>query len=154
MRLLDRLSRRRFVPDPGAERPSRVGQSATDLQGPSPEGTPVDVRVAAGSVALLFLTTSCLDCRLVWTALAATPGQPIPSSVLIVTPSPSTEDARAVAALAPPQIPVLMASEVWQAYAVTGAPWCVVVVDGVVVHDRAAPTDTDELRAVVDAGRA
>lgn len=109
--------------------------------------------MAAGSAALLFLTTSCLDCRLVWTALAATPGQPTDSTVVIVTPSASTENARAVAALAPPHVPVLMASEVWPAYAVTGAPWCVVVVDGAVVHDGAAPTDADELRALLGAGR-
>jgi hypothetical protein len=67
---------------------------------------------------------------------------------VIVTPSPTTEDARAVAELAPEAgIPVVMSSEVWHAYSVARAPWYVGVAGGIVVADGLAPETWSELTA-------
>ena len=97
--------------------------------------------MAGSSVALLFLTGSCYGCRVLWEG-AASGGASGPNSspTVIVTPSPTTEDARTVAALAPREgIPVVMSSDVWHTYRVGRAPWWVVVAAGTVVADGMAP---------------
>jgi hypothetical protein len=71
--------------------------------------------------------------------------------VLLVTPSPSTESARDVAALAPDGIDVLMSSEAWHAFGVTGAPWFVVAEGGVIVAEGAAPEAAAEIAALIAA---
>lgn len=112
------------------------------MQGTAPDGAPV----AAGlfgewSGRLLFLTSSCIGCRAVWEALgagedAARGGSDAP--VVVITPSPSTESGRAVLALAPAGVRVVMSSEGWHAYGVTAAPWMVDVAGGVVVAEGPA----------------
>jgi hypothetical protein len=73
---------------------------------------------------LAFLTSGCAPCAPFWSTL-----DPVVEgrSVVIITPSPSTESRRAVAALARPELTVVMASEVWHAYGVTAASWVVLV---------------------------
>jgi len=82
---------------------------------------------------LLFLTSSCEPCRAVWSDLAGTtcPG------VVAVTPDATTEDARAVAAVAGLS-KVVMSTEAWLAYGVSRAPWAIVVENGLVVSDGPA----------------
>lgn len=79
------------------------------------------------------MTSSCRPCRQIWDELE--PGRP---DVVVVTPSPSTENRRRVAALAPSGIPVVMSSEAWFAFRPGPAPWQVVVVDGVVTQSGPA----------------
>jgi hypothetical protein len=128
-----------------------------DVTGVRSDGTAIEVAVAGGAAALLFLTGSCYGCRVLWEGAAdgATPPSSIPT--VIVTPSPTTEDARTVGALAPRHgIPVVMSSDVWHAYRVERAPWWVVVAAGTVVADGMAPGSwselVDELARITAAG--
>jgi hypothetical protein len=131
MRLLDWRSRRR--------RPARVGLPASDLVGVTPDGSPVQVTMDGLRAELYFLTSSCYGCRVLWEAFSARPRRPTEPALVVITPSPETESAREVQALAPPHVPVVMSSEAWHANAVTRAPWRIVVADGVVVADGPAP---------------
>ena len=140
------------------DRPSQLGTPARDLHGTAPDGHPIAVAVDRQSLVLLFLTSSCFDCRVLWEGMAASahplPGPEVAPRVVVVTPSPSTESARQVAALASEGTEVVMSSDAWHAYGVTGAPWCVAVADGVVAADGPAPTTwTELLRAHSEASR-
>jgi hypothetical protein len=73
--------------------------------------------------------------------------------LVIVTPSPTTESAKDVAALAPPGIDVLMSSEAWHAFGVTAAPWTVVVADGLIAIEGPAPAAPAEIAALMAPGR-
>jgi hypothetical protein len=130
-------------------RPTLVGAPGTDISGVRPDGTGIEIAVAGTSVALLFLTGSCYGCRVLWEGAAAGGASgPHAISTVIVTPSPATEDARTVGALAPRHgIPVVMSSEAWHAYRVGRAPWWVVVAAGMVVADEMAPGSWSELVA-------
>ncbi len=155
MRLLGRFrpaprSGPTHVPAPPPRSP-RLRAPAVDLAGVTPHGAPIEVTVSDTAAVLLFLTSSCSGCRPLWEGLPSlgAPGQAVP--VVVVTPSPTTEDARAVAALADParaEVAVVMSSEGWHAYGVTSAPWCVVVVDGVLVHDAPAPPVSKDVTAL------
>jgi hypothetical protein len=129
---------------------SVVGSPATDLSGVGPEGTPMEIELADSSAVLLFLTGSCYGCRPLWVGAAERyhDGSPHPS-VVIVTPSPSTESAQAVAALATGETRVLMSSEAWHAYRVTKAPWCVQVADGMITGDGLAPESWTDIEAML-----
>jgi len=103
--------------------------------------------MAGAWVVVLFLTSSCYGCRVLWDGMArqspkTSPARGMPP-VVVVTPSPSTESARTVAGLAPEGLTVVMSSDAWHAYGVTRAPWCVVVAGGVVVADGPAPPTWD-----------
>ena len=118
------------------------------MTGTAPDGSAVEIAMAGHWAVLLFLTTSCYDCRKWWEGMAGHHS----SAVVIVTPSPSTESARQVEALAPEGARVVMSSDAWHDYGVVGAPWCVVVAGGVVVAHGPAPASWAELEAV--SGRA
>lgn len=103
---------------------------------------------------LLFLTGSCYGCRPLWVGAAAryrasTQHPP----VVIVSPSPSTENARTIAALATGEARVVMSSEAWHAYRVTKAPWCVRVTDGMVTGDGLAPESWTDLEVLLGRDR-
>jgi hypothetical protein len=110
-----------------------VGQPAVDIAGTAPDGAPATAAVSVDWAGhLFFLTSSCYGCRAVWDSLAH---REVAGAVVVVTPSPSTESASEVAKLAPGGVRVVMSSEGWHAYGVTGAPWVVEIADGVVVGD-------------------
>jgi hypothetical protein len=131
----------------------------TELAGTSPVGLPVNVTLRGRRTVLLFLTSSCYGCRPLWERLAtgprgATGEENVPGAlqVLLVTPSPSTESAQDVAALAPAGRDVLMSSEAWHTFGVTAAPWFVVVDEGLVAAEGAAPARWEQVEALL--GRA
>lgn len=76
---------------------------------------------------MAFVTSSCEVCATAWEmmgALAARAdgaGGQSPYQLVIVTPSRSMEDERAVLALAPPGVQVHMGSETWFSYGITQA---------------------------------
>jgi hypothetical protein len=109
-----------------------------------------------GRKVLLFLTSSCYGCQALWAALGAVPSGTTPGNsgpgVILVTPSPTTESARDVAALAPAGRDVLMSSEAWHAFGVTAAPWFVVVADGLIAAEGAAPAAWEQIEALTVAG--
>jgi hypothetical protein len=114
-------------------RDPRVGQQAVPIQGVDPRGGAVSVQVSGERLLIVFLTSSCRTCELLWT------GDPPDGSVL-VTPSPSTESRRRVSQLARSGPVVVMSSEAWHAYAVRRAPWLVVVEHGLIAVDAPAPS--------------
>jgi hypothetical protein len=130
-----------------------MGRPASGFAGVDPQGRQTTVVVdgeATGARAptggtsklnqlvLVFLTSSCQPCQLLWGG-AAPLGDGVPT--FIVTPSPSTESRRKVAELAPLTVPVVMSSEAWHAYGVTRAPWLVVLDRGIVAAEGPAPAD-------------
>jgi len=108
----------------------------------------MEVGLEGRRLVLLFLTSSCSGCRPLW----AGPGSRWPDKVLLVTPSPSTENAREVAALAPAGCDVLMSSEAWHAFGVTAAPWFAVVAGGLITAEGAAPAAWAQVVDRLDAG--
>lgn len=150
-----RLRRRPAGNDPGpargplpqAPRTSPVGTSAPVVAGVTPDGQLLALQPGEGVV--LFLTSSCLACRTLWAALAD--GAPDADGVTVaavVTPD-ALEDRRALAALAPPGIPVVMSTAAWQAYAAAGSPWVALLLGGLVAAEGPAE-DWDD---VVDLAR-
>ncbi len=132
-----------------------MGDAGHDLAGADPAGQPTEVDASArgGKLALLFLTSSCQPCRVLWATardagLSACAGD---CSLVIVTPSPSTESRRRVAELAPPSVRVVMSSDAWLAYGVTRAPWLAVLDGGVIAGEGPAPADWTAVVASVTA---
>lgn len=134
-------------------RPARLGMPAAEVAGVSPDGTPRQVGVDRNRVVLLFLTSSCYGCQPLWPGSSAPAGHPTDAAVVLVTPSPETESARKVAALAPGHIPVLMSSAAWHDYGVTQAPWWVVIAGGTVVEDGPAPATWADVAAHLEVPR-
>lgn len=126
-------------------RPSFVGAPAPAVVGVDPTGR----RAAAGGerVLLAFLTGSCHPCQAIWASLRE--GRRPAADVVVVTPSPTTESAKAVQAVAGGVVPVVMSSEAWLAYGVRGAPWFALVVDGTVAAEGPAGS-WEELEALTD----
>ncbi len=131
-------------------RPSRVGSDGTDIRGESPEGNRLRLGVAeVPRVLLVFLTSSCRSCRPLWDALSAGQAATLPSRpvVAVVTPSPTTEDRSRVADLAG-DAPVVMSSDGWHDYAITGSSF-VVVVDRGTISAEGPVGSWDELEGLV-----
>jgi hypothetical protein len=110
----------------------------------------MELPLGGGRTVLLFLTSSCYGCRKLWEGLGAM--VETCDRLIVVTPSPSTESARDVAALAPAGPEVLMSSEAWHAFGVTAAPWFVVAAGGLVAAEGTAPAEWKKLNALVGAG--
>jgi hypothetical protein len=106
--------------------------SPVDIDGVTPAGARLAVGVVGTTepVLLLFLSASCLGCRDLWDG---TPElrQTLPDGmrIVIVTKGVDQEDASAIADLAPPDTEVVMSSDAYRDYRVSGAPF-LVVVDG------------------------
>lgn len=103
------------------------------IEGAAPDGTEARVDVSSGRRVVYLMTSSCKPCMPVWPTLQ--PGD------VAVTPSPSTESRRKVAALAPAGVTVVMSSEAWFALEPGPAPWRVTLVDGQVVDAGPAQSD-------------
>ncbi|MDQ2725413.1 MAG: hypothetical protein M3Y36_07955 [Actinomycetota bacterium] len=159
------FARRRPVARP--PRASRVGSAAPELSGVTPAGDPVRIETGSGArLVAAFLTSSCTTCGTFWTALG-TDGDPAMGAVatgaagapateaadpamVVVTPDPTTEDRRALARLAPASTPVVMSTEGWIRWGVSGSPFFVVVADGTIVAEGVA-SDWGELLALIPA---
>ncbi len=119
--------------------PLTPGSPAPDCRGWAPDGAPIELAMAGRTAILVFLTSTCRECRPVWqggTAAVAAGARGAPGETVLITPDPSTESRRSVAALAPADLTTVMSSAAWHAYGVTGAPWVVTVAGGVVTGSR------------------
>jgi hypothetical protein len=136
----------------------------------SPTGDPVSVELGGERAVVFFLTSSCYGCQAIWDGFAARargdgppervarrssqgPGRLGEATVVLVTPSPSTESSRRVAVLAPVGVETVMSSEAWHAYGVTAAPSYVTVAGGLVVAEGPAPSRWAQVEALLRGGR-
>jgi hypothetical protein len=135
---------------------------ASDVAGRSPYGTMLSISVvsAGGSTLLAFLTSRCATCSTFWDALASR-GFRAPSGarIVVVTKGEEAESSTSLRELAPPDVPVVMSSDAWEAYGVTVAPYFAYVHgDSATVVDEVAPDSWDDVvsmsdRALVRTGR-
>lgn len=139
--------------------PSRVVESrgdwtaAHDVSGETTDGEIVSVRVVGceHDSVLVFLSSGCSTCATFWTELAHRSVATDELRVLIVTQGPAEESRDAVAALAPPDVEVVMSTQAWQDYEVPGSPY-VVYVDGTTGRVRGEGTGQSwaQVRDMVD----
>jgi len=148
------------VPEPAET--SALGR-LVDIDGLDPHGGAVRIGLAGGrgTTLLAFLTTGCGTCQRFWRAFgedgldrARVPGD---ARIVVVTKGEEAESPATVAELAPDQVTTVMSSDAWDAYAVPGSPYFVLVdgAHGVVGEGSAAtwPQVVDLLaKAVADAG--
>ncbi len=127
--------------------PTTVGPPATrphDVRGVRPDGTPcrVEVMEAAAPVVLLFLSAACLGCRDLWEGLPALEvGLGGAARLAAVTRRPGEEDAPGIEALvsgAPTGVEVVMSSQAFGDYRVSGPPFLVVVTSRAVLTESVA----------------
>jgi hypothetical protein len=127
--------------------PTSAGHPTTtphDIAGVAPDGRPcrIDVVEAAAPVLLLFLSAGCLGCRDLWDGLRALgTGLAGAARLVVVTRDPgrgpSEESPEAITALAGDAplvdgIELVMSSEAYRDYRVTGPPFLAVAAgDGV-----------------------
>lgn len=113
---------------PAVPSPPRRGPS-TDLRpigGETPAGDVVSIALdRAGELTLLlFLSSGCGTCARWWERL----GQGVPGvRVVAVTRDAAEESPSVLASLAPDSVTVVMASEAWDRFSVTGSPYAVLV---------------------------
>ena len=129
---------------------SPVGLPAPPLEGVDPAGSPVLLDGTPGRRVVLFLTSTCVTCTGLWPELAAAAPDVPAGRMVVVTPGPSTESRRRVAALAPGGQPVLMSGDTWLGWSPGPAPWAAVVDDGVVTWEGPAPADRDAVLGLLE----
>jgi hypothetical protein len=124
--------------------PASVGRPTTrsaDVRGVGTDGLFAHVRVEGERqpVLLLFLSSECLGCRDLWEGLGELyDGLAGVARLAVVTRGPDVEDAQAIVQLsgavgAERLVPLVMSSDAYAHYRVTGPPF-LVVAGGDVVH--------------------
>lgn len=160
--------------DPDARGPATIGtrpgmasarpneSRIFDVAGTTPGGDPIAVGVVGSGerTLLAFLSSGCLTCAGFWEAFADDERLSVPGKarLVVVTSGPDKESQSRVAELAPPDVPVVMSTEAWEAYQVPVAPYFIYI-DGMqqrIVGEGAAGTweHVAELmgQALADAG--
>jgi hypothetical protein len=147
------------VPRPQARAEPR---RAADLAGVTPTGDALSIAVvgAQHSTLIAFLTSGCSTCADFWSAFssAARLGVPGDARLVVATKGAEAESPGRLKKFTPPDVPVVMSSEAWDAYDVPVAPYFVFV-DGpsAEVVGEGAAASWDQLvgmmeQALVDAG--
>ena len=122
-----------------------VSLRSVTFDGVTPSGAPKPLDLGGEAAkAVLFLTSSCLDCRRVWDTLASMRRVPA-GHFVVVTPDPCTEDAAALRSLAPRGVEVVMSSAAWLELCNYPAPWLITVAGGRVIRSVTAPTSKRRL---------
>ncbi len=99
------------------------------VTGTTLSGEAVGVSLTAGTPVLLaFLSSGCTTCQAFWSAFAE-PGLAVPGQarLVVVTKSLTEESPSALASRAPEGVTLLTSSAVWEAFAVPGSPYFVLV---------------------------
>ncbi|HVA74925.1 MAG TPA: hypothetical protein VNF71_10220 [Acidimicrobiales bacterium] len=117
------------APAPATSRPVASGP-APAVEGVTAGSEAIAVDLSGADVDLVFLTSSCRECKQCWARATA--------ADVIVTPDPATDSPRAVARLAPPGVTVVMSSPAWHSYGITKAPWRVKIRGGEIVSSGPA----------------
>jgi hypothetical protein len=127
-------------------RPILVGRTAEPIAGTDPDGRPARRDWPSARRELIaFLTGGCTTCQTFWSGFADPRDGDLPA--VVVTPDPATESRRAIASRVTGGLQVIMSTAAWMSYGVRGAPWFVVVDDGLVVAEGTAGSWA-ELRAL------
>ena len=117
----------------GVRTPRASGAEVPDaITGQSLDGESIGVSLTAGSPVLLaFLSSGCTTCQAFWTAFDD-PQVHVPGGarLVVVTKSLSEESPSSLASRAPSRLTLLTSSAAWEAFAVPGSPYFVLV-DGV-----------------------
>ena len=106
--------------------PKRRATEAHDVVGTTLGGDHVVVSAASGSDTLFaFLSTGCLTCQGFWNGLQPGVRQPLPGGtrVVVIVKDPAFESPSKLAALAPPDVPVIQSSEAWEDFGVQMSPY-------------------------------
>jgi hypothetical protein len=109
----------------------RDGAPAKDIAGTTLAGEPVKLAVASGgrSSLIAFLSSGCSTCGSFWEAFGEGAEGMLPAGtrLIVVTKDSSHESPSKLRELAPAEIPVVMSSAAWDAYAVPMTPYFVYV---------------------------
>jgi len=135
-------------------RMTRRDREATDLAGVTPRGDAISVSVvgASHSTLLAFLTSGCSTCAGFWSALADqslwVPGD---ARLVAVTKGAEGDSPGRLTKFAPPDVPVVMSTEAWDAYDVPVAPYFVYIdgPSGAIVGEGASVT-WEHLRGMLE----
>jgi hypothetical protein len=140
--------------------PERGVESAPAIAGVTPRGDALKILLGAGgpSTLIAFLSSGCSTCASFWEGFAADPGAgALPASLrrVIVCKGVEAEQPARLAELAPPNVPVILSSEAWDAYSVQGSPYFVLVdgASGLIAGEGTAAAWSQLTSLVRDAGR-
>lgn len=106
--------------------PKRRASQAHDVVGSTLGGDQVVVSAASGSDTLFaFLSTGCLTCQTFWDGLQPGARTPMPGGtrVVVVVKDPAFESPSKLAALAPPDVPLVQSSAAWEDFDVQMSPY-------------------------------
>ncbi len=151
---------------------------ATDILGVTPDGTPIEIQLAAADrpILLIFLATRCDGCADYWRGLAdensgvssdgpgpdLIPGPGVGGTLagvtpVIVTRGPRSQDAAEVAAVSVGvhRTPVVMSDQAWKDYRVTAYPFFALVDAGSrrIIGETVGFGWTDVLAMIADRNR-
>ena len=138
-----------------APRMTRPDRDASDLVGTTPRGDAISVSVVgiAHPTLLAFLTSGCSTCAGFWSAFADTDRLRVPGGarLVAVTKGAEGDSPGRLTKFAPPDVPVVMSSEAWDAYDVPVAPYFVYVdgPSGAIVGEGASAT-WEHLRSMLE----
>jgi hypothetical protein len=127
-------------------RPPRPDRRAADVAGVTPRGDAVSISVVGADhpTLLAFLTSGCSTCAGFWSAFADPRRLRVPGDarLVAVTKGPEGDSPGRLTKFAPPDVPVVMSTEAWDAYDVPVAPYFVYVdgPSGTVVGEGASAT--------------
>lgn len=116
-------------PSPVAIRPTST--PAFDVAGPRLSGGTVNLSVvgAANSTLLVFLSSGCASCQVIWKEMAA-PDLQIPgrdTRLVALTKSADSESESRLKMLAPDDVVVVQSTEIWERYQVPVTPYFILV---------------------------
>jgi hypothetical protein len=128
-------------PNPVPVAPERApGAPAPAIAGSTPDADAVALDLAApgGPTLLAFLSSGCSSCAGFWASLHEAR---LPAGVqpVVVTRGPDRERVGRLRELAPPGVTVVMSSQAWEDYSVSGSPYFVLV-DGAIRGEGVATT--------------
>ena len=129
----------------GLAEPRSTATPAYDITGTTLGGEPVKLAVRGGKTSTLiaFLSSGCLTCRAFWDAFqpGVRPTLPGDARLVIVTKDSNMESPSKLRELAPPDVPMAMSTEAWDAYGVPMSPYFIYV-DGAsgTVHGEGSAT--------------
>jgi hypothetical protein len=111
--------------------PGRDAAPASDIAGTTLSGEPVKLAVAGSGTSSLiaFLSSGCSTCGAFWEAFRNGGAGTLPAGtrLIVVTRDSSHESPSTLRELAPLDVPVVMSSPAWDAYAVPMTPYFVYV---------------------------